>query len=383
MKHNQRNKLFKFVIDPEEFSKNSEKDFLAYCLGATQYMPGTRKISDKIVSRKAQELTSLVMCLEDAIRDDEVTTAEENVRNELKIITRYYLEGNLAEIDIPLIFIRVRNLSHFESFLATLSEDQIFALSGFVFPKFDSKNANQFFGILSDVNEKFKVNLYGMPIFEGPTIAFTESRTLELLEIRKQIEPYRASILNLRIGGTDLSSLFGLRRSTEKTIYEILPVSQIITDIINVFGRNDSNYIISGPVWEYFSAQKKEDLSKKIIGNIKNSILNRVPIIDLAVDGLIKEVYQDKIHGVVGKTVIHPSHIKFVNSMQAVTIEEFEDAQQILNSSGGVQKSPLGNKMNETNPHKNWAFRINYLARAYGVIINEEQRIDLLKEREL
>ena len=76
--------------------------------------------------------------------------------------------------------------------------------------------------------------------------------------------------------------------------------------------------------------------------------------------------------------MIHPTHIKFVNAMQAVTEEEYDDAMQILNTSGGVIKSPTNNKMNEISPHMSWAKKIEYKARAYGVIKDEMSYMKLI-----
>ena len=79
-------------------------------------------------------------------------------------------------------------------------------------------------------------------------------------------------------------------------------------------------------------------------------MLKRIPIINNEVDGLLREVILDKANGFVGRTVIHPTHVKFVNAMQAVTREEYEDACQILGTGDGVIKSSNGNKMNEIKP---------------------------------
>ena len=105
--------------------------------------------------------------------------------------------------------------------------------------------------------------------------------------------------------------------------------------------------------------------------------MTRDSIINEAIDGLLREVILDKANGFVGKTIIHPSHSKYVNAMQAVTKEEYEDAIQILDTSGGVIKSAKSNKMNEINPHKSWAYKIDLRAKAYGVIENEASYIKL------
>ena len=42
MRHHQYNKNFQFVKNPVDFNKNTDKELLQYCLGATLYMPGTK-----------------------------------------------------------------------------------------------------------------------------------------------------------------------------------------------------------------------------------------------------------------------------------------------------------------------------------------------------
>ena len=107
--------------------------------------------------------------------------------------------------------------------------------------------------------------------------------------------------------------------------------------------------------------------------------MNRDEIINEAVDGLLREVILDKANGFVGKTIIHPSHARFVNGMQAVIKEEYDDAEQILSTSGGVIKSRSDNKMNEINPHRSWALKVHYRAKAYGVIEDGLSYLKLIK----
>jgi hypothetical protein len=195
------------------------------------------------------------------------------------------------------------------------------------------------------------------------------------------MEPYKSLILNIRVGGTDFSSLWGVRRGINYSIYDILTVRDCLSDILNFFSRTDDNYLVSGPVWEYFLADKQEDIDDLIKQNLHHSLMNRVPIINEAVDGLLREVILDKANGFVGKTIIHPSHVRFVNAMQAVVEEEYNDAMQILSTSGGVIKSSTGNKMNEINPHKTWAIRIVNRAAAYGVVKTEEDILNLIFDK--
>ncbi|MBN2444828.1 MAG: HpcH/HpaI aldolase/citrate lyase family protein [Spirochaetales bacterium] len=62
------------------------------------------------------------------------------------------------------------------------------------------------------------------------------------------------------------------------------------------------------------------------------------PILNDAIDGLMRDVILDKANGFIGRTIIHPSHTKYVNAMQTVIKEEYEDALQIMETSGEVKK---------------------------------------------
>jgi citrate lyase beta subunit len=378
MKHHIYNTKFKFILDPIEFNKTTEKSILQYCLGATLYMPGTKDILNKIIDKRLTDITSMVMCFEDAIQESDVEKAENNVLFHLDKIADAFDNKVLTLDDIPLLFLRVRNLYQFEHFLSLLTTRQAKALSGFVFPKFHSKNAGYYLQLLDYAGKKHNTMLYGMPILEGGEIAFLETRNNELSILKNILEPYKKLILNIRVGGTDFSSLFGVRRGINYSIYDIFTVRDCLADILNFFTRIEDEYSVSAPVWEYFLADKEHNINNVINNDIHKSLINRTPIIDEAIDGLLREVIIDKANGFIGKTIIHPSHARFVNAMQTVTKEEYDDAMQILNTTGGVIKSQSANKMNEINPHRSWAKKINYRAQAYGVVENDLSFLKLI-----
>ena len=188
--------------------------------------------------------------------------------------------------------------------------------------------------------------------------------------------------MQVRVGGTDFSSCFGVRRGVDYSIYDIMTVRECLSDILNVFTRNNE-FVVSGPVWEYFRASKRmmfEELPKHTLDDY---LMKRKPLVNHEIDGLMREVILDKANGFVGRTVIHPTHIKFVNGLQAVTREEYEDAKQILESTdGGVHKGQSANKMNEIKPHTNWAKKVMMRSRAFGVIENENSYLKLFSESE-
>ena len=49
MKQNQYNVDFKFIEEPEEFDKHTDRERLAYCLGATLYMPALRNFAEIVL----------------------------------------------------------------------------------------------------------------------------------------------------------------------------------------------------------------------------------------------------------------------------------------------------------------------------------------------
>lgn len=378
MKHNQFNPHFRFVKEPEVFNKHTEKGLLQYCLGGTLYMPGTKNVVEKILTRNMDALTSMVMCFEDAIQEKDVNQAEANALEHLTSIANAVSNGHISVDDIPLIFLRVRTTAQFRRFVSRLTASQARVLSGFVFPKFYSSNAEEYLKELELLNAEFGTILYGMPILEGKTIAYRETRVAELAALKAIVEPYKHLILNIRVGATDFSSIFGVRRGITSSIYDILTVRDCLADVLNYFNRSDADYTVSAPVWEYFLAYKKDDIAHLLEEDIHHSLLKRNTIINEAIDGLLREVILDKANGFVGKTIIHPSHIRFVNAMQAVTREEFEDASQILGTAGGVIKSAKSNKMNEINPHRNWAIKVVNRAKAYGVVEDETHYLKLI-----
>ena len=376
MRHHNYNPKFNFVKAPVEFNKYTDRDTLQYCLGATLYMPGTKDIKDKVLHHQL-DVTSLVMCCEDAIKEEDLPIAEQNILDHMDFFADKIAAGELTHNDIPLIFVRVRNPEQFERFAERMTAKQASVLTGFNFPKFSSKNALHVLQTLVKVNNRLGVVLYGMPILEGPEVAFHELRGQELLLLRNILEPYKDMILNVRVGGTDMSSLFGVRRGINSTVYDIMPVRDALSDVLNFFNRY-TDYCVSAAVWEYFRAYKDDDINDVIKRNFHNALIKGQEIVNPAIDGLMKEVLIDRANGFVGKTIIHPTHARFVNAMFTVVEEEYNDAVQILNTSGGVVKSAHGDKMNEIGPHRRWAEKIVKRAAVYGVIKNEDSVLSLV-----
>ena len=377
MKHHQYNPNYQFVVEPEDFDKYSDRELLQYCLGATMYMPGIKDFSDKVLKKQLPGLTSFVFDFEDACPADKVEEAESNVLRMLEVFSTAIDRGELSYADLPLIFCRVRSVEQFIHFGNQLTNHQAKVLTGINFPKYNSQNGEVYMFYLKMLNEKLGEILYGMPIIEDSRVAAKETRISELMAIKGILDNYKELVLQVRVGATDFSSFFGVRRGVDYSIYDILNVREILSDILNVFSRNN-DYVVSGPVWEYFRVSKDMMFKQIPEYDVKDSLLKRIPIVNVEVDGLLREVILDKANGFVGRTVIHPSHVKYVNALQAVTSEEYNDACSILqNENGGVFKGENGNKMNEVKPHTNWAQKIFMRSRAFGVIENERSYHEL------
>ncbi|EPY2272359.1 HpcH/HpaI aldolase/citrate lyase family protein [Clostridium sporogenes] len=374
-----------FYKRPQDITSKTDKEYIQYALGATLYMPGTREdIFEIIYKNKYKSMQSMVICLEDAISEKDVEKAEANIIDMCKKLTYYIETKKINPSKLPLIFFRVRNIEQFEKLLN--KKECFIPITGFVFPKFDSTNGEEYLNILDKFNNKRTNVLYGMPILESKRVIYKESRIDELLKIKSILDKYKKYILNVRIGATDYQGLYSLRRGVDNSIYDIGVVSDCIYDIINIFSRADNEYIISGPVWEYFNSNDQNRVLKPMLRKTpfvenegKDGIIKRKHYLEKYVDGLIEEVILDKANGLVGKTVIHPTHIKIVNALYTVTQEEYEDALEILQSNeGGVNKSKYNNKMNESKPHFNWANKIMKRAYVYGVIKKEFTYLKLL-----
>lgn len=332
---------------PQEFTRHTPKELLQYAVGGLLYMPATKsKIADDIINHKHPEYKSICLDLEDAIGDDTVVQAEECLKDILSRIYEAVSNNTLDDKDVPLIFIRVRTPRHFKHIVEILDKNMLSVITGFNFPKFDKTNCNDYIKAFKRVQESVNNTLYIMPIIESKNVMYSQRRLDQLLYLQEKLSEISDHVLNIRVGATDFSSLFGIRRTMNDTIYDQKVIADCFSDIINMFGRN---YVCSGPVWEYFD-------SNGIPGEWS--------------DGLERELHMDKINGFLGKTCIHPSQLPIIAKSNIVTYEEYQDALAILGMSDGligVQKGYNNNKMNEVKTHTNWAKKTIGKATIYGV----------------
>ncbi|MFJ7734176.1 HpcH/HpaI aldolase/citrate lyase family protein [Lysinibacillus sp. NPDC097231] len=360
-----------FYKKPQPFTKWEAPEILAYALGATLYMPASMpNIVDLIQNQKYKELTSIVIDLEDAVGDAELAECEAKLIDDISELFMLYSSKQILPQNLPLIFIRVRDVKQFKLLTNTLGERQE-VLTGYVFPKFTAVQGAVYFELLEQTAQDYNLTLYGMPILESREILYKESRMEALFSIKEVLHKYRHSVLNVRIGATDFCGIYGIRRRMDSTIYDISLIRDCLGDIVNVLGREEDGFVISGPVWEYFSNHRilKPTLRMTPFSE-KGAMDTRKALLDECLDGLMKEVLMDRQNGIVGKTVIHPSHVRVVHALYVISYEEYLDAMSIVeNNDGqkGVLKSHYANKMNEIKPHMRWAQRILRQAHLYGV----------------
>lgn len=373
---NRNNKLF--YKQPKEFNKYTRKELLRYSLGGMLFIPSIKEnLIDKFVNNKFGGASSIILCFEDSINDSDVEQGEANVLNTFKELDNLIQQDILHINDLPLIFLRVKNETQFISITTKMKDSYFKLITGFVFPKFTSKNANRYLTILNNLISQKNEILYGLPILETEEVIYKEKRINELVAI-KQIISKNDNIIALMVGSTDFSSLFGLRRPINYSVYDLGVINDCLSDILNVFNRQYEEFVIIGSVWEYFSNEKIEITNEITYENID---VSNKPVINKAVDGLIKETICDINNGFCGKGSIHPTQIKYINATYTVTYEEYMDAKNLIsNKFGGVFKSVDGGKMNEPKTHFNWARKILNRAEVFGVLKNNVDKIELVKE---
>ncbi|TDC82974.1 HpcH/HpaI aldolase/citrate lyase family protein, partial [Actinomadura sp. 7K507] len=369
-----------FYRHPRPFDRHDDPEVLAVALGATLYSPATRPaLAGDVGAAGRRGVLSMVLCLEDAIGDDEVAAAESNLVAQLRAL---HADVDGHGVEVPLLFVRVRDPGQIGDLVGRLG-DAAALVTGFVLPKFTAAAGGAFLDAIEEAAAGSGQRLLAMPVIESPEAVYAESRAETLHEVARLLAKHRSKILAVRIGATDMSAAYGLRRPPDLTIYDIRPVAGVICDVVNILGRADgTGHVVTGPVWEYFSAGErmfKPQLRQSPFDAQRAAPL-RQRLITSDLDGLIREVHLDKANGLMGKTVIHPSHVAAVHALSVVTHEEYCDAADILGvAGGGAMASSYANKMNEAKPHRAWAERLMLRARVFGVAAQDVTFVELLE----
>lgn len=322
------------------YTQSMKNEQIYYSVGALLYCPANKEsLADSVINEKFGKKYSLAICLEDSINDNFVAEAEVQLVSTVKKI---YKELQTKDFYLPKIFIRVRKHEQIKKLYSSF-EGEKEIITGFIIPKFSLDNSEDYIHAISDINEKSGRKLYLMPIYESSSIIDLRTRFGTLYTLKEKLSQIEELVLNIRVGGNDLCHNFGFRRHSDESIHRIKPVSDIFSDIVTVYGRD---YVVSGPVWEYYSGENWQN-------------------------GLIQEIQDDKLCGFIGKTVIHPNQIPVVNEAFKVLKADYDDAMALsgwnLKNDDYVQGSMSKERMNELKTHTNWAEKILFLAKEFGI----------------
>lgn len=241
-------------------------------------------------------------------------------------------------------------------------------LTGTILPKVTLGGLENDLSLVADIGRQTKEPFYAMPILESPELMYVSDR-MDLLRAEKDItDRFYQTVLNIRVGGTDLCGLYGIRRAVDTSIYQVRAISACLEDVLRVFAFDD-RYTVSGPVWEYYSPPEYADVLEY----------------SEELRGLLREVHLDLQNGMMGKTCLHPTQLAPVQASYVVPHELYCDAVALVEENPencGAMASESHNKMNEVKPHSLWARKMLRRAALYGVYHVDTDHMTLLRSLE-
>lgn len=288
------------------------RDFDYLDLGATLYVPILHRNLPQILNRqKYPFLRSIVICLEDS-------TAEEHVAEgmaRLATLLQAYTPTDL------IVFIRPRNP---QSLASILTMPGIGRIDGFALAKFGPEA--QAYLALMQAHPTFRF----MPILETDVVFDPEG----LRALAQMLQQYRERIGVIRVGGEDILGRLGMLRNCHRTLYEILPLYLVLSQIIMIF--RPLGFEIAAPVVSCFG--DPDMLWRELEGDVEHRLLN--------------------------KTCIHPGQVATIHRAYAVTHADLSAAQAILDDQRAVLGT--GSRMLEKAPHTAWAENVLRRHTKYG-----------------
>lgn len=294
---------------------NGYREFDHIELGATLYTPATNKNISAIANgEKFEFLRSVVFCLEDAIKEDDVPFAMKNIQNMLESYKRADTK----------VFIRARDLDNLQDIVKLKGIEKI---DGFSIAKFGTGNMREYFDIFNSLDRKYHI----MPVIESKDM-FDIDKLKEIREFLQTVDKH--NIVTLRVGGEDMFKMIGIKRECGDLIHDFHIASKIFGDLLSLFKPYGFN--IAAPV--YNCLENMEIFKKEVLRDIKE--------------------------GFFGKTVIHPDQAKVCNECFKVSAKEYEEAKQILDSEDGIFR--FEDKMCEPAAHNVWAGSVLKRAVFYG-----------------
>lgn len=290
-------------------------------LGASMYVPCTQERSNLVAianGEKYDYLRSVIFCLEDAVRPDELSFAINNIAKALPS-----MKPGVG----PMRFIRVRNPEILGKCMRMKGLSNV--IDGFVLPKITAGNLAYYLAHLTE-NDPFKL----MPTLETKEV-FNSKEMGKLRDLLLTDPNAGKRVLCLRIGGNDLLHCVGVRRDPRRTIYQT-PVGEVIRRLAGEF--IPYGFGLSAPVCE---------------------CINNPEV-------LAEEVELDLLQGLFGKTAIHPSQIEVIERGFKVEQADLDEAIKILNPEASAVFKMNG-RMCEPTTHTKWAKAIIDRSDIYGV----------------
>lgn len=286
------------------------------------YVPANRPgLEQFLFGRKAEGITTVVICLEDAVRQHDRLTAVKSLASWLHRLS----EGsNRARC-----LIRPAD----EEILASLLDlPGIDSIDGFIVPK---ATPDRLQGWARRTARRFPL----LPILETRDALDSEGRR----ELAAACADFRQLIPRVRIGANDLFALLGgLRRPRGKTIYET-PLGRVIDELIEVF--SGVGLPLSGSVFD-----RLDDL-----------------------ETLARECRDDVTRGLFAKTALNPLQVAVISKCYYPDPSEVEEAQKILDGNSPAVFA-LNGSMLEPACHSSWARNLLRRAAAFGIELSDDNR---------
>lgn len=292
--------------------------FEAYSLGATLYMPVLHpRVADILHRRVSPPAGSVVLCLEDALAEADVTDG----LSRLDILLR-----DLPD-QLPVrAFLRPRNRAMAHDLCARAAGT---AIDGIVAPKVLPGTLPEWLTMAR------QTDLTIMPTLESATF-FDPGQIVAIRDVLDDHASDEGRIAAIRIGGNDLLSSMGLRRTRGMTSWDG-PLAWILSMVSSIL--TSAGHPVAAPVFDVI-----DDL-----------------------ETLRREVERDVAAGFVSKTIIHPAQAPVVAEAFRVSPDELESARTILDARAKAVFQ-VGGVMCEPATHAAWAERTVSRARFFGMV---------------
>lgn len=292
--------------------------FAAYSLGATLYMPVSHpRVADILHGRVSPPAGSVVLCLEDALAEADVSDG----LSRLDILLR-----NLPD-QLPVrAFLRPRNRAMAQDLCARAAGT---AIDGIVAPKVLPDTLPEWLAMAHETG------LSIMPTLESATF-FDSGQIVAIRDVLDDHASDEGRIAAIRIGGNDLLSSMGLRRTRGVMSWDG-PLAWVLSMVSSIL--TSAGHPVAAPVFDVI-----DDL-----------------------ETLRREVERDVAAGFVSKTIIHPAQAPVVAEAFRVSPDELESARAILDSRAKAVFQ-VGGVMCEPSTHTAWAERTVSRARFFGIV---------------